>query len=224
MACRATWHGCTNGASCDFSQCQLLFAAIRRRRAANVQRLCEACRDAPFKTMPWRSMILPPVHQSARCAALISLVLASCVPLRQPQPWTVPPAQSPPPVSAVSAGGVRHSVASPLVVDLASQLEGSRIVANDGQFLGVITRNQFAANSILNEFGAHGSQFRQESIFNTFGQYGSEFSQLSPFNRFAQSPPLIIAPNGARVAFLTKNQFKTPCVDPHVLIASLRAK
>lgn len=166
-------------------------------------------------------MTFPSSRPSAHSAALVTLALASCVPLRQPQPRTPAPAQLPPPAAR---GGVRQSVAPPLAVDLANQLEGCRIVANDGQFLGVITRNQFAADSILNEFGAHGSQFRQESIFNTFAQYGSEFSQLSPFNSFSQSPPLIISPNGATVAFLTKNQFKTPSVDPHALIASLRAR
>ena len=107
--------------------------------------------------------------------------------------------------------------------DLLSLLEGCVIVANDGQPLGVITQNEFAANSLLNEFGKYGSEFSSTSIFNEFGKYGGEFSRLSPFNEFTRTPPQIISPSGKFVAYLTKNKFMTPAVDPHYLIGLLKS-
>lgn len=107
--------------------------------------------------------------------------------------------------------------------DLASLLEGCVIVADDGQVLGVITRNEFAANSILNQFGPYGSEFSATSIFNQFGKYGGQFSSLSPFNEFTNTPPQIITTNGQRVGHLSKNKFVTGAIDPYVLIALLKS-
>jgi hypothetical protein len=95
-------------------------------------------------------------------------------------------------------------------------VEGALIFATDGQFLGRITSNQFAADSIGNRFGLYGSEFSQTSIFNQFGRYGSQFSSTSAFNEFATSPPIVFINNNA-VAFLTVNQFKTPRIDPRAL-------
>ena len=75
-------------------------------------------------------------------------------------------------------------------------LSGCHIVANDGQFLGMITPNEFAPDSILNEFGDYGSEFSSTSIFNEFGDYGGEFSKLSPFNEFTPTPPQVISEAG----------------------------
>ena len=108
-------------------------------------------------------------------------------------------------------------------VDLLTLLEGCVIVANDGQPLGVITQNEFAPNSILNEVGKYGSEFSSTSIFNQFGKYGGEFSQLSPFNQFTTTPPQIINPSGESLGFLTTNKFKTPAFNPHALIGLLKS-
>ena len=128
------------------------------------------------------------------------------------QPQTFQPAPQP-----------RRPVAAAGASDVLTLLEGCVIVANDGQPLGVITQNEFAANSILNEFGKYGGEFSATSIFNQFGKYGGEFSQLSPFNQFTTTPPQIISPSGAFVGFLTKNKFKTPAIDPHALIGLLKS-
>src|SRR5262249_23574213 len=63
-------------------------------------------------------------------------------------------------------------------------LEGGLIFSGN-TFLGRITSNSFAADSIGNPFGAYGSQFSPTSIFNTFSLYGSQFSPTSAFNEFA---------------------------------------
>ena len=127
------------------------------------------------------------------------------------QPQTFQTAPQPTPANTVAQA------------DVLTLLEGCVIVANDGQPLGVITQNQFATNSILNEFGKYGSKFSATSIFNQFGKYGGEFSQLSPFNQFTTTPPQIISPSGQFVGFLTKNLFKAPAIDPHALIGLLKS-
>ena len=100
------------------------------------------------------------------------------------------------------------------------QLEGCRIVADDGEFLGIISKNAIDAKSILNEIGKYGSQISSVSIFNTIGKYGSEISSLSPFNEITSKPPKIFNKEGKFVAYLTKNSFKTPRVDAHALVGT----
>ncbi len=96
-------------------------------------------------------------------------------------------------------------------------LEGAFIFGSNGisygVFLGRITFNIFAGDSIGNPYGLYGSQFSPTSIFNPYGSYGSQFSALSAFNQFATSPPIVFV-NGQPVAFLTVNPFKTPRIDP----------
>jgi uncharacterized protein (TIGR03437 family) len=95
-------------------------------------------------------------------------------------------------------------------------LEGASIFANDGRFLGRITANTFAADSIGNPYGIYGSQYSAYSIFNAYGIYGSQFSSTSAFNQFATQPPVIFI-NTTAVAFLTVNQFKLPRIDPYAI-------
>jgi hypothetical protein len=100
-------------------------------------------------------------------------------------------------------------------------LEGARIIAGDGTFLGVISTRQFDPDSIANEFGEYGNEFKPKSILNEFGPYGSELSGLSPFNPMAASPPKIYR-DDRFVAYLTKNSFLSPAVDPGELLSWLR--
>ena len=95
-------------------------------------------------------------------------------------------------------------------------LEGALIYADDGTFLGEITFNTYAADSIGNPYGRYGSEYSSTSIFNRYGRYGSEYSTTSAFNEFASRPPIIFL-NGRAVAYLTVNQFRTPRVDPRAL-------
>lgn len=104
------------------------------------------------------------------------------------------------------------------------QLEGCSIVADDGEFLGIISRNAIDAKSILNEIGKHGSQIGAASIFNAIGKYGSDISALSPFCEIASKPPKLFNKEGKFVAYLSQNSLKTPRVDPHALIGWLKSK
>lgn len=97
---------------------------------------------------------------------------------------------------------------------------GMLIFGQDGQFLGEISSNRFAQNSISNQYGPYGSSYSSTSIFNSFGPYGGQFSAKSPFSAFASSPPVLVS-NGTALAFLTVNGTKTPRVDPNAVKACL---
>lgn len=90
--------------------------------------------------------------------------------------------------------------------DIRSKQGESYIIANDGQYLGKLTSNEFDNDSLLNEFGPYGSEFSTTSVFNEFSDYGSEFSTLSPFNEFSTTPPKIYV-NGQFYGYLTENEF-----------------
>jgi len=107
---------------------------------------------------------------------------------------------------------------------------GMYIFAQDQniQYLGLITSNQFNTESIINDFGDYGSQFSSTSIRNQFSTYGSQFSSYSAYNEFTSTPPIIYSYSSSTgkftaVAYLTKNTFKLPAVDPDLLIATLKA-
>ncbi len=101
------------------------------------------------------------------------------------------------------------------------QLEGFKIVASDGTFLGIISQNVVDSKSISNSIGQYGSIVSSTSIFNIVGEYGSIISSKSPFNIIADNPPQIIDKNGNFFAYLTKNILKTPSIDPDELKAAL---
>jgi hypothetical protein len=129
------------------------------------------------------------------------------------------------PVPLVSS--VPPPVAQPVVVlspqpqNTFATIDGQAVVvAADGQYLGLVSSNQFASDSICNSFGRYGSKFSSTSIRDDFGTYGSEFAPLSAYNNFASRPPAIIA-NRHIVGHLTKNTMLFDAVDPDLLFSSL---
>jgi hypothetical protein len=91
-------------------------------------------------------------------------------------------------------------------------LIGALIVANDGQFLGLISLNKYDQNSISNIYGEYGSKYSATSIFNRYNNYGSIYSYLSPFNQYTNTPPQIMSQNQF-VAYLTINKYLSPKID-----------
>ena len=96
------------------------------------------------------------------------------------------------------------------------------VIANDGQSLGVITRNQYNTNSIANKYGDYGSEYSSTSIFNKYCAYGGQYSALSPFNRYSSTPPMVYM-GSSLIAYLTINTAMSPRIDPITLIAWLRS-
>jgi hypothetical protein len=105
-------------------------------------------------------------------------------------------------------------------IDLLLVLDGTRIVADDGKFLGSISCRPASADSIANPFALFGNQFNPESIFNHYGTYGNQFSPLSPYNHFTTNPPRILRGEDF-VAYLTVNAAMTPRIDPFLLFRLL---
>lgn len=82
----------------------------------------------------------------------------------------------------------------------------SFLLAQDGQFLGMLSSNKYQSDSVMNEYGSYGSKYSSTSIFNQYGQYGSRYASYSPFNPYISTPPQIIL-RGQLVGFLSSNDF-----------------
>jgi len=89
------------------------------------------------------------------------------------------------------------------------------VVGQDGAFLGVVSSDRFAPNSICNELGSFGNSFSSTSVLNQYAKYGGTFSNLGAYNPNAQKPPLIIQ-NRQAIGLLTKNRRLQGGVDPDV--------
>jgi len=124
-------------------------------------------------------------------------------------------------VVGLLASAVLPAVGRAQITDFCPLLE-ARIVAEDGQFIGRITPDTIALDSLVNPFGAHGNQFSTVSIFNSNSAYGGTFALLSPFNPTTFQPPRIIR-NSQTLARLTVNSSFSPRADPFGLVAWLRS-
>lgn len=108
------------------------------------------------------------------------------------------------------------------IIERANQ-EQSFLVANDGQFLGKLTLNQYDLDSISNVYGSYGSPYSSISINNQYSSYGSPYSSLSPNNQYTTTPPTIYL-RGVKYGYLTKNKYMLGVVlDPDSLINWIRS-
>ena len=108
----------------------------------------------------------------------------------------------------------------------AQQLRDLMLMADDdeGTFLGTF-ENEYASNSIFNEYGHYGSKYSSKSIFNPYGQYGSEYSEKSAFNQYATRPPIIVDKNGNTYGRLSVNRYaKGVTNDSYQLAMKLKAR
>lgn len=94
-------------------------------------------------------------------------------------------------------------------------IAGGTVIADDGTLLGRLT-NSYSADSILNEYGTHGSAYSDKSIWNEYGTYGGKYSNQSPFNEYTSTPPTIIK-NGRAIARLTVNKYLRGALNPYVV-------
>lgn len=98
----------------------------------------------------------------------------------------------------------------------------SFLIADDGQFLGKLTLNQYDSESISNTYGSYGSLYSSTSIKNPYSHYGSPYSSLSPFNQYSSTPPIIYI-RGRKYGYLSKNRYKSgTVVDPDSLNEFMR--
>ncbi|HEX4275843.1 MAG TPA: hypothetical protein VHZ74_10830 [Bryobacteraceae bacterium] len=77
-------------------------------------------------------------------------------------------------------------------------------------FLGCLNCSKFDANSVLNQFGQHGSQYATESVFNRYGEFGSAYSTYSACSQYATDPPVIVDQAGRYYGRMTVNRYNDP--------------
>lgn len=92
----------------------------------------------------------------------------------------------------------------------------SFLLAQDGQFLGILSSNRYQADSVMNEYGSYGSKYSSTSIFNEYGLYGGRYASYSPFNPLTSTPPKIIL-RGCEIALLTTNTYIHNRLNPYHL-------
>jgi len=107
-----------------------------------------------------------------------------------------------------------------------SSLQGTQIYLYGGRgndtFLGCWNCNEYASNSVLNEYGPHGSTYASDSIFNRYGQFGSPYSQYSPCNRYAANPPVLVNGSGKFFGYVTLNRYKQGAITDRETVAWLK--
>lgn len=69
---------------------------------------------------------------------------------------------------------------------------GSFSASAEWKYLGDLSSNQYAPNSISNPYGRYGSEYSRDSINNPYGRYGSKYSNQSPNNPYATDAPKLI--------------------------------
>ena len=74
-------------------------------------------------------------------------------------------------------------------------------------YLGCLNCSEYAADSVLNQYGTHGSPYSMDSIFNRYGTFGSRYSNSSPCNPYSTDPPVIVDENGNFYGRLTTNAY-----------------
>ncbi len=95
------------------------------------------------------------------------------------------------------------------------ELEGAKIIAEDGTFLGTLD-DSYSADSIFNEYNDHGTDYSSDSIWNEYSDWGNDYSSISPFNEYATDPPILIK-EGEVVGKLTVKSYEIDAVDPYTV-------
>jgi hypothetical protein len=101
------------------------------------------------------------------------------------------------------------------------QLLGSRIIAPDGTYLGMVVADTANTQSIINTWGQYGFTQSPTSIFNPTIPYGGDAGIFSPFNAQSPSPPSIFK-DGKFFTYLTDNDSFRPRSAPRKLIEFLK--
>lgn len=97
---------------------------------------------------------------------------------------------------------------------------GTYLVGQDGVYLGVVSSDQYAAESICNQYGQFGSPYAAKSVWNKYAQYGGTYASNGAYNPMAQKPPLVIQ-NGQPIGILTKNPNIKGGTDPDAFFYSV---
>ncbi len=100
-------------------------------------------------------------------------------------------------------------------------LLGSRVIAPDGTYLGMILADTANPQSIINTWGQYGFTQSPTSIYNPAVAYGGEEGLFSPFNPESPSPPSLYK-DGKFFTYLTDNDNFRPRTAPRRIIEFLK--
>jgi len=95
------------------------------------------------------------------------------------------------------------------------ELEGAKIIAEDGTFLGTLD-NSYSSDSIFNQYSDFGKEYHSDSIWNEYSDWGNNYSSMSPFNEYASTPPILLK-DGEVVGKLTVKVFEYDGVNPYTV-------
>jgi hypothetical protein len=134
------------------------------------------------------------IEKAARIApVLLSLILAGCRSL------ALIPASAPPPLLAPAGAPAAVFVGKLMLFGGASHQA----------YLGCLNCPASASDSILNEYGAHGSRYDMRSIVNQFSDFGSAYSNYSACNAHATDAPVVVDSAGRFYGRLTMNLYNS---------------
>lgn len=108
------------------------------------------------------------------------------------------------------------------IVNFLSAVNGvAQLWAPNGQFLGVLSSDQYDVDSISNSYGLYGGSCGIYSIQNLCGMYGGACGLYSPYNISCFNPPVILYQNQP-VLVVTRNGYiqtnGLPIVDPDLML------
>ena len=95
------------------------------------------------------------------------------------------------------------------------ELEGAKIIAEDGTFLGTLD-NSYSSDSIFNQYSDFGKEYHSDSIWNEYSDWGNNYSSMSPFNEYASTPPILLK-DGEVVGKLTVKTYEYDAVNPYTV-------
>ena len=95
------------------------------------------------------------------------------------------------------------------------ELEGAKIIAEDGTFLGTLD-NSYSSDSIFNQYSDFGKEYHSDTIWNEYSDWGNDYSSMSPFNEYASTPPILLK-DGEVVGKLTVKAFEYDAVNPYTV-------
>ncbi|MDC1502053.1 fibronectin type III domain-containing protein, partial [Gammaproteobacteria bacterium] len=100
-----------------------------------------------------------------------------------------------------------------------NDVNGSYVYSPDGTYLGFFG-NQYASDSISNDYGTYGSQYNSLSMNNSYGTYGSPYGSKSATNSYALASNVpILYKYGSAIAYITANTFTSGGVTLGALLA-----
>jgi hypothetical protein len=100
------------------------------------------------------------------------------------------------------------------VIKMRAILEGGTLVADNGEFLGRVTRDDGHPDSLFNPDGKYGSRESKYSIWSPKCKLADAHRPLSPHNPRTKTPPKIMSRYGEFIAYLTVNPDLKPALTP----------